>query len=161
MTLCIQVIIPFNDRPNPPPARERTTKWKTVKVGFPIRRSPDQRVLAPPRSLSQLATSFFASQRQGIRQKPFSTLDRSQQNPCAGMKSPTGKPSRRRHPRLDFTLPDDVFSSGPPFKPPFGRADPSFTISIRRRGSLRPSRRRNLSSWDRELTMACRPKPKA
>ncbi len=68
-------------------------KWKTVKVGFPIRRSPDQRVLAPPRSLSQLATSFFASQRQGIRQKPFSTLDRSQQNPCAGMKSSAGKRS--------------------------------------------------------------------
>src|SRR3569832_2596409 len=47
------------------------TNWKTVKVGFPIRRLPDQRVLAPPRYLSQLATSFIASLRQGIRQKPF------------------------------------------------------------------------------------------
>ena len=37
-----------------------------VKVGFPIRKCPDQRVLAPPRTLSQRATSFIASQRQGI-----------------------------------------------------------------------------------------------
>ena len=29
-------------------------------VGSPIRKSPDQRLLAPPRSLSQLATSFIA-----------------------------------------------------------------------------------------------------
>jgi hypothetical protein len=29
-------------------------------VGFPIRRSPDQRLCAASRSLSQLATSFIA-----------------------------------------------------------------------------------------------------
>src|ERR1044072_3953516 len=51
--------------------RSRQSNSQTVKVGFPIRKSPDQRVLAPPRSLSQLATSFFASQCQGIRQKPL------------------------------------------------------------------------------------------
>jgi hypothetical protein len=34
--------------------------------GFPIRKSPDQSVLTAPRSLSQLAASFFASYRQGI-----------------------------------------------------------------------------------------------
>jgi len=45
--------------------------WKAVKVGCPIQKYADQRVLAPPRILSQLATSFFASLRQGIRQKPF------------------------------------------------------------------------------------------
>jgi hypothetical protein len=45
--------------------------WKAVKVGCPIQKYADQRVLAPPRILSQLATSFFASYRQGIRQKPF------------------------------------------------------------------------------------------
>ena len=44
---------------------------RAVKVGFPIQKYADQRVLAPPRILSQLATSFFASLRQGIRQKPF------------------------------------------------------------------------------------------
>ena len=40
-------------------------------VGFPIRKSPDQRVFAAPRGLSQLTTSFIAAQRQGIRQVPL------------------------------------------------------------------------------------------
>ena len=40
-------------------------------VGCPIRKSPDQRALASPRSLSQRATSFIASRRQGIHQMPF------------------------------------------------------------------------------------------
>src|ERR1700758_4821198 len=35
-------------------------------VGFPIRKSPDQRVCAAPRSLSQLAASFIACFCQGI-----------------------------------------------------------------------------------------------
>src|SRR5690606_10650779 len=34
--------------------------------GFPIRRSTDRRVFAPPRGLSQLITSFIASLCQGI-----------------------------------------------------------------------------------------------
>src|SRR5256885_16472092 len=42
--------------------------------GFPIRKSPDQSVLATPRSLSQPATSFIASQCQGIRQTPLLCL---------------------------------------------------------------------------------------
>ena len=37
-------------------------------VGCPIRKSSDQRSFAPPRSLSQLITSFFASESQGIHQ---------------------------------------------------------------------------------------------
>ncbi len=40
-------------------------------VGCPIRKSPDQRVFAAPRSLSQLTTSFIAVQRQVIHQKPL------------------------------------------------------------------------------------------
>ncbi|SVB59294.1 uncharacterized protein METZ01_LOCUS212148 [marine metagenome] len=40
-------------------------------AGFPIRKSPDQRMFAPPRGLSQLAASFFASRSQGIRLVPF------------------------------------------------------------------------------------------
>ena len=47
--------------------------------GFPIRKSTDQRVLAPPRSLSQRATSFIASVRQGIHQMPLKRL--IQRNP--------------------------------------------------------------------------------
>jgi hypothetical protein len=35
-------------------------------MGCPIRTSPDQRLFAPPRSFSQLVTSFFASESQGI-----------------------------------------------------------------------------------------------
>ena len=46
------------------------------QVGFPIRKSMDQRVLSPPHGLSQSATSFIASYRQGIHQTPFSRLIR-------------------------------------------------------------------------------------
>ena len=37
-----------------------------LRVGCPIRKSTDQSLFAPPRSLSQRTTSFIASQRQGI-----------------------------------------------------------------------------------------------
>src|SRR5437660_6503910 len=40
-------------------------------VGFPIQRSPDQSLLAAPRSLSQLATSFIAVFCQGIHHAPL------------------------------------------------------------------------------------------
>jgi hypothetical protein len=42
-------------------------------VGCPIRRSRDQRLLASPPGLSQRATSFIASQCQGIHQMPLSS----------------------------------------------------------------------------------------
>ena len=54
--------------------RQTTTGYQ---VGFPIRKSMDQRVLSPPHGLSQSATSFIASYRQGIHQTPFSRLIRS------------------------------------------------------------------------------------
>ena len=38
-----------------------------LQVGFPIRKSTDRGIFAPPRCLSQLITSFFGSQCQGIR----------------------------------------------------------------------------------------------
>ena len=47
------------------------------RVGFPIRKSAGQRVLSPRRGLSQSATSFIASYRQGIHQTPFSRLIRA------------------------------------------------------------------------------------
>ena len=40
-------------------------------MGFPIQRSPDQCLLAAPRSLSQLATSFFSVFCQGIHHAPL------------------------------------------------------------------------------------------
>ena len=39
--------------------------------GFPIRKSPDQSLLAAPRGLSQLAASFIACLRQGIHRTPL------------------------------------------------------------------------------------------
>ena len=41
------------------------------QVGFPIRKSPDQSLLAAPRGLSQLATSFITSRCQGIHHMPL------------------------------------------------------------------------------------------
>jgi hypothetical protein len=43
-------------------------------LGFPIRISPDYRLLASPRGFSQLATSFFAYLRQGIHTHALSSL---------------------------------------------------------------------------------------
>lgn len=46
-------------------------RYTTYVVGFPIRISTDQRVLASPRGFSQPITSFFASQCQGIHKMPL------------------------------------------------------------------------------------------
>ena len=45
---------------------------ESLPVGCPIRKSAAQWVFAPPRGLSQLVTSFFASESQGILHVPFS-----------------------------------------------------------------------------------------
>ena len=50
-------------------------EWYLFKVpGCPIRKSADQRSFAPTRSLSQLITSFIASESQGIRHVPLLTF---------------------------------------------------------------------------------------
>ncbi len=46
----------------------------TFRWGFPIRKSTDQSLLSAPRSLSQSATSFIASQCQGIHEMPLRRL---------------------------------------------------------------------------------------
>jgi hypothetical protein len=67
---------------------------QSLKVGFPIRKSPDQSLFAAPRSLSQRTTSFIASQRQGIHQMPFSYLIALIINDHrAGLLYPAQKPS--------------------------------------------------------------------
>ena len=43
-------------------------------MGCPIRKSEDQRPFAPPLSLSQLTTSFIASESQGIHRVPLIVL---------------------------------------------------------------------------------------
>ena len=55
--------------PGSPPAMSRVPE--SLPAGCPIRRSADQRAFAPPRGLSQLITSFFASESQGIPHAPF------------------------------------------------------------------------------------------
>ena len=43
-------------------------------TGCPIRKFTDQGLFAPPRDLSQLITSFIASESQGIRHAPLFTF---------------------------------------------------------------------------------------
>ena len=50
-----------------------SSKVQTLE-GFPIRNSTDQGILAPPRGLSQLYTSFIGCQYQGIHRKLFVAL---------------------------------------------------------------------------------------
>ena len=57
--------------------RAKKSTSEECQVGCPIRRSRDQRLLSSPPGLSQSATSFIASHRQGIHQTPFSRLIRS------------------------------------------------------------------------------------
>ena len=45
---------------------------EAVPAGCPIRKSAYHRIFAPSRGLSQLVTSFFASESQGILHVPFS-----------------------------------------------------------------------------------------
>ena len=47
---------------------------RLLGIGCPIQKSPDQFIFANPRSLSQLITSFFASESQGIPRVPFLTF---------------------------------------------------------------------------------------
>ena len=73
---------PFRGRAGPPPPKGKpvqppsfgqraSSEQQRSKVGFPIRKFPDQSLFAAPRNLSQRTTSFIASQRQGIHQIPL------------------------------------------------------------------------------------------
>jgi hypothetical protein len=59
---------------------EDTHRW----VGFPIRKFTDQCLLAAPHDLSQRATSFIASQCQGIHQMPLIHLIHRQRSLAQG-----------------------------------------------------------------------------
>ena len=48
--------------------------FPVTRKGYPIRKPADQFVFANPRSLSQLITSFFASESQGIPRTPLLTF---------------------------------------------------------------------------------------
>ncbi len=55
----------------PPPMNSVTDDPDFSRPGFPIRTSPDLRLLAASRGFSQLTTSFIASLRQGIHRLPL------------------------------------------------------------------------------------------
>ncbi len=74
LSLCIQDKIPFTNSGDRLPDCSDRRPPGFVKVGFPIRIFPDQSLLATPRNLTQRATSFIASYRQGIHQTPFRRL---------------------------------------------------------------------------------------
>jgi hypothetical protein len=59
---------------NPRPELLPASKLQWSRVGFPIRKSPDQSLFAAPRSLSQRITSFIACACQGIHQMPLRHL---------------------------------------------------------------------------------------
>ena len=53
---------------------EFSNEWLVIdSPGCPIRKSPDRSLLTAPRGLSQSATSFIASLRQGIHRAPLVT----------------------------------------------------------------------------------------
>ena len=71
---------------------DRDTRYR---VGCPIRRPRDHRSLASPPGFSQRATSFIASQCQGIHQMPFLALD-PRRFRCGGSKLPPGNAVQHR-----------------------------------------------------------------
>jgi hypothetical protein len=63
---------------------EFSVRYLNKEVGFPIRTFTGQSLLTAHRNFSQPATSFIASDRQGIHQMPFKTLEfkpRTESNP--------------------------------------------------------------------------------
>ena len=69
--LFLQVLRCFSSLRSPPLKQG----WPAFsRSGCPIRKSADQGSFAPPRGLSQLITSFFASESQGIHPAPFPTF---------------------------------------------------------------------------------------
>ena len=92
-------------------------------VGCPIRRSPDQSLLAAPRGLSQRATSFIASQCQGIHQMPLSRL--ISRPSCA-----VNKPVRLGCPSLPSPFAPVRLAPSRPLRGPFARG-PAGPLSAR------------------------------
>ena len=66
--LFLQVLRCFSSLRSPQPDRLMTG---SLPPGCPIRTSADLSAFAAPRSFSQLVTSFFASESQGIPHPPF------------------------------------------------------------------------------------------
>jgi hypothetical protein len=70
--LVLEVLRCFSSLGWPPPPMDSAADTRALpRVGSPIRASADQCLLAASRGLSQLATPFIASWRQGIHRPPL------------------------------------------------------------------------------------------
>src|SRR5690348_2145297 len=120
-------------------------------VGCPIRRPWDHRSLASPPGFSQRATSFIASQCQGIHQMPFSSLHTAPNNKNPGSRSQIsevryrklgGAYRRTRQPFLQKTLPADKRNPAHQPQPPKGHglmsAPQASAASVTYNSSLHP-----------------------
>ena len=90
-----------------------------MRRGFPIRISTDQSLLAAPHGFSQRATSFIASQCQGIHQMPFSCL--IQDASCShsrSSKTPSRAQGRTPTPRTGIPLRYGPFRTRAPRRRP-------------------------------------------
>jgi hypothetical protein len=96
---------------------DRDTRRTSPRVGCPIRRSRDHRSLASPPGFSQRATSFLASQCQGIHQMPFVALDPSQRRRRAQEQNPRTTALSRKDTSSDGKPPRDI-PQGNPSGPP-------------------------------------------
>jgi hypothetical protein len=73
--LFLRVLRWFTSPGSPPPPMDSVKDhWCSHQWGFPIRTSPDHSLLAAPRGLSQLTTSFFACWHLGIPTHALSSL---------------------------------------------------------------------------------------
>ena len=113
-------------------------------LGSPIRKSPDHRLLASPRGLSLLATSFIASSRQGIHTHALSSLTiKFTLNTRAADPAPPHslavetfcfcqkKRQTRAQASLVFKCPSDIqLSKIKPFQPRWFFNQPAFSIRL-------------------------------
>jgi hypothetical protein len=104
----------------------------SLRRGFPIRTSADQRSLASPRGFSQRATSFIASWRQGIHRTPLSrsrshTTARTQDQTAPTRSTPCASAEMQPEPTLSHTLAyayQPILSSPVKDHPPTRQAPP-------------------------------------
>jgi hypothetical protein len=131
-----------------------------IGVGFPIRISTDQRLLAAPRGFSQRATSFIASWCQGIHRMPFS---RSRSKPAMHRSHPHNRnrgiaPAQAGH--LLSTLEAPSGASKTPLNTLRCRLDPLAEDPVRHGNNARPETHQNLIHPDKDH-MHRKPKPPA
>ena len=111
-----------------------------LRVGCPIRRSRDHRSLASPPGFSQRATSFIASQCQGIHQMPLLALEPAPNaarptSCCRRMRRTTDRatrPALAERPRCQLQLPQ-LSTANSPLEDTIRKTPPACSPGRRRR----------------------------